>query len=72
MIKDIALHELNCATNRKTKDHAISPDYLKNTVVEGDVLEILNYVPENSIHLTFTSPPYYNARDYSIYANYDE
>jgi DNA modification methylase len=27
-------------------------------------------VPDESIHLTFTSPPYYNARDYSIYASY--
>ena len=24
------------------------------------------------MHLTFTSPPYYNARDYSIYASYKE
>jgi DNA modification methylase len=25
---------------------------------------------DESIHLTFTSPPYYNARDYSIYPSY--
>ena len=45
---------------------------MKNTVVQGDVLEILKHVPDESIHLTFTSPPYYNARDYSIYQSYDE
>ena len=28
-------------------------------------------LPDQSIHLTFTSPPYYNARDYSTYASYD-
>lgn len=28
-------------------------------------------MPNESIHLTFTSPPYYNARDYSIYVSYE-
>jgi DNA modification methylase len=50
--------------------HSQSYDYLKNVVVNGDVREILQIVPEDSIHLTFTSPPYYNARDYSIYPSY--
>jgi hypothetical protein len=53
-------------------DHCKSPDYLKNVVVNGDVLEVLKIVSNESIHLTFTSPPYYNARDYSIYQSYDE
>lgn len=53
-------------------DAVNSPDYLKNVVVNADVLDTLNLVPEESIHLTFTSPPYYNARDYSIYKSYDE
>ena len=48
------------------------PDYLKNVVVNGDVIEVLKIVSNESIHLTFTSPPYYNARDYSIYQSYDE
>lgn len=48
------------------------PDYLNNVVVNGDVIDVLKLVPEESIHLTFTSPPYYNARDYSIYKSYDE
>lgn len=33
-------------------------------------MEALKYVPNESVHLTFTSPPYYNARDYSIYPSY--
>ncbi len=53
-------------------DHTLSPDFMKNTAVHGDVLEILKSVPEQSIHLTFTSPPYYNAREYSKYRSYDE
>ena len=51
--------------------HPASPDFLKDTVVNGDVRKILKYVPDESIHLTFTSPPYYNARDYSIYVSYN-
>jgi DNA modification methylase len=53
-------------------DHTKSLDSLKNVVVNGDVIETLNLVPDDSIHLTFTSPPYYNARDYSIYQSYTE
>jgi len=45
---------------------------MKNIVVHGDVKEIFKYIPNESIHLTFTSPPYYNARDYSIYKSYKE
>ncbi len=51
--------------------HPVSPDFLKDTVINGDVRKILKYVPDESVHLTFTSPPYYNARDYSIYVSYN-
>jgi len=43
---------------------------LKNVAVNADVLEALKYVPDESVHLTFTSPPYYNAREYSAYPSY--
>lgn len=59
--------------NKLSKDklkHTESYDYLKNTVVLGDVRETLKLIPDESFHLTFTSPPYYNARDYSIYPSY--
>ena len=49
-----------------------SPDYLKNLVVHGDAISVLKKTPKDSVHLTFTSPPYYNARDYSIYSSYAE
>ena len=52
--------------------HAESPDFLKNLVVNGDVLKVLKYVQNESIHLSFTSPPYYNARDYSLFQSYKE
>lgn len=57
-------------TKRSHLSHTETYDYLKNVVVNGDVREVLQLVPEDSIHLTFTSPPYYNARDYSIYPSY--
>ncbi|MFY9591910.1 MAG: DNA methyltransferase [Bacteroidaceae bacterium] len=50
--------------------HIETYEFLKNVVVNADVLEALKYVPNESVHLTFTSPPYYNARDYSIYPSY--
>ena len=50
--------------------HTESPDEMKNLTVHGDTLNVLKKTPAESIHLTFTSPPYYNARDYSIYPSY--
>lgn len=52
--------------------HSLSPDYLKNAIIFGNSVNVLKFIPDNSIHLTFTSPPYYNARDYSIYLSYDD
>jgi DNA modification methylase len=52
-----------------SKQHE-SPNYLQNCIAHGDVLKLLKKVNDESIHLTFTSPPYYNARDYSIYNSY--
>ncbi len=52
--------------------HPQSPEFMGDVVVLGDVRETLTYVPGDSVHLTFTSPPYYNARDYSIYKSYRE
>ena len=49
----------------------VNPKY-KNKVINVDVLEFLNEMDKNQIHLTFTSPPYYNARDYSTYFSYEE
>ncbi|OGG42054.1 restriction endonuclease subunit M [Candidatus Jorgensenbacteria bacterium RIFCSPLOWO2_01_FULL_45_25b] len=74
LIKEVISKEINgvnYGSNNKEK-HDEFPTFLKNTIVQGDVMETLNYVPDESVHLTFTSPPYYNARDYSIYQSYNE
>ncbi|QQS44134.1 HEAT repeat domain-containing protein [Candidatus Roizmanbacteria bacterium] len=74
LIKEVIGKEINGVSysSKNSGKHDEFPKYLKNTIVQGDVLEVLKYVPEESVHLTFTSPPYYNARDYSIYQSYDE
>lgn len=72
MIRDIIQSEFSEQGSSTDGQHSSSPDHLKNVVIEGDTLEILDYLPEESIHLTFTSPPYYNARDYSIYSSYTD
>jgi len=74
LIREVINKEINGIQHRATshQKHDEFPSFLKNIVVHGDVLEVLKYVPDESVHLTFTSPPYYNARDYSIYQSYDE
>ena len=55
---------------QKKNNHTSFPTFLDNCFVLGDATEVLSYVPDDSFHLTFTSPPYYNARDYSVYKSY--
>ena len=55
----------------KDQNHALSQDTLKNIMVCADVQDVLKIIPDESIHLTFTSPPYYNARDYTIFPSYE-
>lgn len=73
MIQDVIKKEFfNTSSSSSDANHTASPDFMKNTLVYGDVREILKSVKDESVHLTFTSPPYYNARDYSIYSSYKE
>jgi len=74
LIREVINKEVNGIQyqSKSQQKHDEFPEFLKNTVVHGDVQEIIKYVPDESVHLTFTSPPYYNARDYSIYQSYDE
>ena len=74
LIQEHIARELQCQNQTKTakaRNHPTSPDALKNVIVCADVQEALKVIPDESIHLTFTSPPYYNARDYTIYQSYE-
>ena len=53
-------------------NHSAVDSNLSNVVVKGEVTKVLKLLKEEKFHLTFTSPPYYNARDYSIYNSYKE
>ncbi|MDR0644017.1 MAG: HEAT repeat domain-containing protein, partial [Treponema sp.] len=71
MIQHVIHKEYFAETREKEKQpHTESYDYLKNTVVHGDTIDVMKLLKDESVHLTFTSPPYYNARDYSIYPSY--
>lgn len=46
---------------------------LRNTIALGNAVDILQDLPEESVDLIFTSPPYYNARpEYEDYISYEE
>lgn len=64
----------NVGTGKKRdslNSYPISP--LNNTVIQGDSAVELDKLPDNSVDLVFTSPPYYNARpEYNEYSSYEE
>jgi len=43
-----------------------------NKIYNMDCLEGMKLLPENCIDLTVTSPPYFNAREYSQWQTYDD
>ena len=38
----------------------------RNRILEGDVIERLRDLPDESVHCVVTSPPYWNMRDYGV------
>ena len=48
-----------------------TPMRLTPMLLVGDAEETLSVLPDNSVQLIFTSPPYYNAREYSDYTSYE-
>ena len=63
------------ATKKKQspKKKNYKPSDLRNTIALGNAINILQELPEESVDLIFTSPPYYNARpEYEDYVSYEE
>ncbi len=59
--------------NYKQISHKINKNKIdKPLLLEGDSEFTLSKLPENSVQLVFTSPPYYNAREYSDYHSYQD
>lgn len=51
---------------------ARNSEKIKPTVLVGDVEDTLKELPMQAVQMVFTSPPYYNAREYSDYHSYKE
>lgn len=43
----------------------------ENKVIQGDSKEKMKELGDESVHLMVTSPPYFNARDYSLWGNFN-
>lgn len=43
-----------------------------NKIILGDCSEVLKTIGSETVHLTCTSPPYYNAREYSTWPTYQD
>lgn len=41
------------------------------TIIKGDAKDGLKRLQNNEVKLIFTSPPYYNAKEYSVYRSYE-
>ncbi|MBR0185747.1 MAG: site-specific DNA-methyltransferase [Synergistaceae bacterium] len=68
------INKANVFYNFKGKNKAVSNLMRLTTpmLLVGDAEETLAILPDNSVQLIFTSPPYYNAKEYSDYCSYDE
>lgn len=61
----------NYKKNKKKFVQTVS-DISEPTLLVGDCSMTLKKIKEKSVKLIFTSPPYYNAREYSVYKSYQE
>lgn len=43
-----------------------------NRLILGDCLEVMKDIPDNSIDMVVTSPPYFNLKEYSKWNNYED
>ena len=71
VIQQVLQSELSAKKERKSSK-PVNKEKYQNLVVQGDIRKVLANIPDGVIDLTFTSPPYYNARDYSIYKSYED
>ena len=61
------------AKSKRRHDAVPHMSTLRNTIIQGQSEVALRDLPEGSIDLVFTSPPYYNARpEYADYFSYED
>ena len=66
LIYKMKKYKLEKKIKRNKKNEIIK----KATLLEGDSKKTLKKIKDDSIQLVFTSPPYYNAKEYSDYNSY--
>lgn len=54
----------NCEDRMKLKEKIEKKEFEFDRIICGDVLKIMQTIPDNSVHLAITSPPYNVGKDY--------
>lgn len=62
----------NLHKNQSNNQKSIQKITNSGMVISGDSEDVLKHLKENTVDLIFTSPPYYNARDYSQYLSHQD
>ena len=58
--------------NKDNIDYKPFKRIIKPTLLCGDNIQTLNKIQDKEVQLIFTSPPYYNAREYADYKSYKD
>ncbi len=73
MLEKRLLGKKESGGKRTSRNKPCKISALRNTIAQGDAEDILQQLPQESVDLVFTSPPYYNARpEYTEYITYEE
>jgi len=60
-------------------NYAVNPDFAFDRIISGDCLEVMSHIPDNTVHLAVTSPPYnvgieydkhFDKLDYKVYRDW--
>lgn len=65
-------HQRSYLLSDKTLNDFVKAVDFKTKIIWGDALSALKKLDNESVQLMITSPPYYNARDYSVWANIND
>lgn len=70
VVNNISHYECSNILSADKKYNKSITDYLNNTCIEplflcGDAVKMLKLIPDNSVDVCMTSPPYWNKREYS-------
>lgn len=66
------MYEYKLSPKFKAEEHFHKSSITQPLILDGDSAKTLKKIPDGDIQLVFTSPPYYNAREYSDYINYQK